>query len=49
MANIVLSYSEIKFWIRSMLPILFTFQNWEIILPDPKNVNKLIINYEHKL
>jgi hypothetical protein len=35
MANIVLSYSEIKFWIGSMLPFLFTFQNREIILPDP--------------
>ena len=25
MANIVLSYSKIKFWIGSILPCLFTF------------------------
>jgi hypothetical protein len=35
MANIVLSYGEIQFWIGSMLSLLFTFQNREIILPDP--------------
>jgi hypothetical protein len=35
MANIVLPYSEIEFWIGSMLSLLFTFQNREIILPGP--------------
>ena len=35
MGDIILSYSKIEFWIGSMLPLIFTFQTWDIILPDP--------------